>query len=233
MRCRSNYSWPPSRIWHSYDSIKSVNGVHRVADVILKTHNGCIETGSRKIRFDKKNDIIFLHTTSPCCDRSLPGLRSRPETLPDHGKIFANVRYLALGTSAITKIQNDQLHSSAARTHVFESGLSLVSEFRSLRTLYVVLNDQHFKLIGTNLASDIILRTWEETCAPHICSFSSFIQKQQHFDGVLQTIRNAMNSYKVRQNLDDWTIPDFEAVAFNRIVSLGGDRWGRSIQWYP
>lgn len=112
-RCDAEATTPGNEVEFGTDALPSglLSACKQSRKIILEIHDGCIESGGRKIRFDKENDVIFLHTTSECCDRDLPGMWSRPETIPNYREIFADVRHLAVCSYAFNKIESDSLHS--------------------------------------------------------------------------------------------------------------------------
>jgi hypothetical protein len=198
--------------------------------VMLKIHNGCIESGGRKIRFDKEKDIIFFHTTSYCCERGLPGMRSKPETLPDHSKIFADVQHLAICAYTLDKTRNDKLHGRTGNVHNHDARPSLVSEFRSLRTFYMVAN--HWLHMRENtLPGEILLQTLEEVYGPIVSKISIFAKMQQVVENGLEDIASSLEDYKKKKKLDDWGIPTVKIVGVNKIISLDGNKWCRNLEW--
>jgi hypothetical protein len=232
-RCDAEAMTPSREVKFGTDTISSglLRACKQSRQVALKIHNGCIESGDRKIRFDKENDVIFLHTVSDCCERGLPGIRSRPETIPDHGKIFADVQHLAMCAHALNQTRNDNLHSSNGTIHIRNARPSLVSEFRSLQRFYVVLNN--WKVMQQlNITGDIMLYRPEEVYAPCIPTVGYFYNFKEFLDSRSEDIASALSKYKAVNGLDDWKVPNVQFVGINKVVSLGGNKWIRTLDWH-
>ncbi|KAE9380069.1 hypothetical protein N431DRAFT_552310 [Stipitochalara longipes BDJ] len=177
--------------------------------VVLTVLNGCIESGRRKIRFDRDHDIILLHTTSPCCERGLPGIFSRPETIPDYQRIFKDVQYLALSDHALMKASVPTLHSrSRGPTDIFMSCRPwLVSQFRALKILYVLPNQKDWMQGYDSSPSGILfLQTFEEIAATTQHSCQGFLRLQQKYCRNLLSIAGVLKQSKEEWKIDDWTI---------------------------
>jgi len=228
-RCDAEAATPGHDVQFGTDIIPSglLRACKQSRSVILKIHNGCIESGHRKVRFDKENDVIFLNTISQCCERGLPGLHSRPETLPDYRKIFVGVHHLALSGYALTTMLNDRLHFSTEDITVDQGRESLISSFRSLQKLYLVCN-KWTDMRRENGTGEILLHIWEESFASRTLCVDSFVQVQKVISHREEYVMNTLNKYKQKEKLDDWKVPLVKLVEATKAVSLGGgDRWER------
>lgn len=224
-RCDAEATTPGDEVGFGTDTIPSglLRACKQSRDVILKIPNRCIESGGRKIRFDKENDIIFLHTISQCCNRSVPGLPSRPDALPDYRKIFTDVQQLAMCGSGINNYLDDKLHSSTRHGPSLHPLAALISEFKSLKMFYVVLNARTF-LQHEAITGDVLFQTFEELYALNSSTFGNFVELQERIERNSTSIIRALTQYKDRNNLGDWNIPTIKFVRAGKILSLGRDR---------
>jgi hypothetical protein len=232
-RCDAEATTPSNQIEFGTHAKASglLRACHQSRQIVLKVFDGCIESGHRKIRFNMAHDVILLHTTKACCDRGLPGIYSRPETLPNYRQIFNDVQQPALCDYTLAAFAKEQLHSATQHVYFDSSRPWLLSQFRSLRTLYLLPNDASQMQDYQDIAGEPMLQTFEEIASFHETSCSGFIRLQNRVEYHQLVIDTILKRYKTDNKLEDWEIPHTKHVALTKAVPLGENKWERLFGW--